>query len=258
MLVPGASGTQKPAPTILCVFAGKSTDQQPFSVISRWDLKDTPSTLHPSFDQLGMRRASIPLPAPTELDLHRVEDIILEKSVIGVYPVIMGTVIAFACSDGLFDFRNRLDLRPFDTKSRSGKITNMIQAGFSFTNGGPCVDLVPSPNNTVAVRVGVDKEVHMAVMEFGGGPLDMKENLEIVCASLALQHAYSCSNYLNNDDLLLVARKYRGSGNCSPGCFGRLVRQSSNYPHRIQQYFPHRGASCIEFKDGLCCFRFPQ
>ena len=208
----GASGTHT---TVLCVFARKPAGRQPLSVILRWDLKDTPSTLHPSFDQLGMRKASIPSPIPTEPDLHRLEDIILEKSVIGVYPVITGTVIAFACSDGLFDFRSRLSMQPFDTKSRNGNITNMIQAGFLFTSGGPCVDLILSPNNTVAVRIGVDKEVHMAVMEFGGGPLDIKENLEISCASLALQHAYSCSNYLNNDDLLLVARKYSSSGNWS-------------------------------------------
>jgi mediator of RNA polymerase II transcription subunit 16 len=211
--MPGSPGAQTPAPTVLCVFSGKSAEQHPFTVVSRWDLRDTPSALHPSFDQLGVRRASISSPVIAELDLHRLEDIVLDKSVIGVSPVIMGTVVAFACSDGLFDFRDRLQLQPFNSKSLNGKITNMIQAGFSFTNGGPCIDLVLSPNNTVAVRLGQDNEVHMMVMEFTRGPVDVRENMEITCVSLALQHAYSCSNYLNNDDLLLVARKYRSSGN---------------------------------------------
>ncbi|KAF8534374.1 mediator complex, subunit Med16 [Trichophaea hybrida] len=206
-------GSPTPAPTVLCVFSGKSAEQQPFTVVSRWDLRDTPSVLHPSFDQLGARRASISSPIIAELDLHRLEDIVLGKSVIGVSPVIMGTVVAFACSDGLFDFRDRLQLQPFNSNSLNGKlrITNMIQAGFSFTNGGPCIDLVLSPNNTVAVRLGQDNDVHMMVMEFTRGDVQVKENMEITCISLALQHAYSCSNYLNNDDLLLVARKYRSS-----------------------------------------------
>jgi mediator of RNA polymerase II transcription subunit 16, fungi type len=35
------------------------------------------------------------------------------------------------------------------------------------------------------------------------------DNQEIACVALAHQHAYSCNNHLNNDDLLLVAQQYR-------------------------------------------------
>lgn len=204
VLGPLLSGSA-PFPTVLCVFSGKSAERQPFTVVSRWDLKESPCALHPSFDQLGVRRASISSPGTSELDLHRLEDITLDRCVIGFMPIIQGTVIAFACSDGLFDFRDRTQLHPFSSNLMDGKITNMIQAGFSFTGGGPCIDLLLSPNNTVAVRLDQDYEVHLMVMDF---TRDVNENLEVICVSLALQHAYSCSNYLNNDDLLLVARKY--------------------------------------------------
>ncbi|KAA8908454.1 mediator complex, subunit Med16 [Sphaerosporella brunnea] len=198
------------SPTILCVFSGRSEQRQPTTVISRWDLKESPNSLHPSFDQLGARRAGIPQKPMSELNLEKLDDIVIDKWVIGVSPVIMGTVIAFACSDGLIDFRDRMQLQQFSQQSgMTTKITNMIQAGFSFTAGEPCIDLVLSPNNTVAVRLGPDNDVHMAVMEFARGSVQVKENMEITCVALALQHAYSCSNYLNNDDLLLVARKYR-------------------------------------------------
>ena len=137
---------------------------------------------------------------------------VIDKCVIGVSAVTMGTVVAFTCSDGLFEFRDRLLLQPFPLSPPNGRMSNMIQAGFAFTTPDPCIDLVLSPNNTVAVRLGQDHEVHLMVMEFTRGPMELKENMEISCVVLALQHAYSCSNYLNNDDLLLVARKYRSSG----------------------------------------------
>jgi mediator of RNA polymerase II transcription subunit 16 len=183
------------------------------TIIMRWDLKDSPSTLHPSFDQLGVRRASVSSPSVTELDLQRLEDTVLEKCVIAVSPVIMGTVISLACGDGTFEFRDRLRLQPFSSKSLDVRITNMMQAGFSFPPGEPCIDMVLSPNNTVAVRLAPNNEVHMMVMEYTRGSMDVPENVDITCVALALQHAYSCSNYLNNDDLLLVARKYGNLGN---------------------------------------------
>ena len=136
------------------------------------------------------------------------EDIVLEKRVIGVMPIIQGTVVAFACSDGLFDFRDRIQLQSFTGNLTDGKFSHMIEAGFSFVQGGACTNLLLSPNNTVAIRLDQDHEFHLTVMDFTRGAVDNAENMEVACASLALQHAYSCSNYLNNDDLLLVARKF--------------------------------------------------
>jgi mediator of RNA polymerase II transcription subunit 16 len=214
--MPGVAPTTQTSPTVLAVFSGRSSERgQPVTVVSRWDLKESVSGLHPSFEQLAVRRASISSQAPPELNLEKLEDIVLDKWVIGVSPVIMGTVTAFACSDGLFDFRDRLRLQPISQQQQqqgNGKITNMLQAGFAFTTGEPCIDLVLSPNNTVAVRLGPEYDIHMVVMEFTRGPMEVKENMEMACVALALQHAYSCSNYLNNDDLLLVARKYRSQG----------------------------------------------
>lgn len=207
------SGVVPPtAPTVICVFSGRTAERQPFTVVSRWDLKDSTTQLHPSFDQLGVRRASVSSAPVLEPDLWRLDDIVIDKCVIGVSAVTMGTMVVFTCSDGLFEFRDRIHLQPFPLSPPNGRMSNLIQAGFAFTKPGPCIDLVLSPNNTVAVRLGPDHEVHLMVIEFTRGPVELKENMEISCVALALQHAYSCSNYLNNDDLLLVTRKYRSSG----------------------------------------------
>lgn len=206
--MPGVPSNQHPVPTVLCAFSGKSSNG-PQTTILRWDLRESPCSLHPVFDQLGMRRTgSTSSTMSTEIDLLRLEDLALKKLVIGVCPIITGTVVAFACADGTFDFRDRLNLQPFLVASPQSRITNMIQVGFAFPHGGPCLEMVLSPNNTVAVRLGLNQEINTMVMEFTGGQVSLKENMEMACVSLALQHAYSCSHYLNNDDLLLVARKY--------------------------------------------------
>ena len=103
---------------------------------------------------------------------------------------------------------SRYSLSQFAVPSPDGRITNMIQAGFAFVDTEPCIDMVLSPNNTVAVRLTGGSDVHLNVIEFVAGPITTPANTSLTCASLAAQHAYSCSNYLNNDDLLLVARRY--------------------------------------------------
>lgn len=73
--------------------------------------------------------------------------------------------------------------------------------------------MVLSPNNTVAARVVRDNEIHIAITDFTGpGTMKDPENRERACSALACLHAYSCSNYLSNDDLLLVARRYNSRG----------------------------------------------
>ncbi|KAI5788163.1 mediator complex, subunit Med16 [Pyronema domesticum] len=204
----GNPGAQLSPSTVLCVFSGKHPEGNLFSVVSRWDLKDTPSSSHPSFEQLNMRRASISSPVSAELDIHRLEEVMLDKCVIRVSSVMMGTIVSFASSDGTFEFRDRNHLQPFPATSLD-KITGIFQSDFSFTENGDCLELILSPNNAVAVRLNYDHELIMQVMSYTRGPVSEAPHMEIACVSLATQHAYSCSNYLNNDDLLLVARKYQ-------------------------------------------------
>jgi hypothetical protein len=93
------------------------------------------------------------------------------------------------------------------------------------------IDLALSPNNAVAIRLGPEHDISLMVMEYVNGPMEEDgmiaifappvkylinfqkiDNLEIACVALAHQHAYSCNNHLNNDDLLLVAQQYRNPG----------------------------------------------
>lgn len=55
------------APTILAVFSCMADERPTYTIVCRWELKDSPSTLHPSFEQLAMRRASISQSQVTEV-----------------------------------------------------------------------------------------------------------------------------------------------------------------------------------------------
>lgn len=120
-----------------------------------------------------------------------------------------------------------------DPNGQEGKISNMVQAGFSFTPTEPCkyfqpapspeaykklgIAMVLSPNNTVAARLVQDSEIHIAITDFTGpGTMKDPENRERACVALACLHGYSCSNYLSNDDLLMVARRYNNRGRILP------------------------------------------
>ncbi|KAG0639827.1 mediator complex, subunit Med16 [Tuber brumale] len=198
------------APGVLAVFANKKADGETFSVICRWSLKETPCTLHPSFDQMGVRRSSVSSPTISELELYRMDDVVMDKCIIGVSQVTSGTVIALAFSDGSLELRDRCNLNQLrDQSTNKNVVMNMMQAGFAFPPGEPCINLALSPNNAVAIRLGPDNDISLITMEYVNGPMEQNDNLEIACVALAHQHAYSCNNLINNDDLLLVAQKYR-------------------------------------------------
>lgn len=197
-------------PGVLVVFSNRTSDGQSFSVICRWNLKESPSTLHPSFDQLGVRRGSVSSPTSTELELHRLDDVIIDKCVISVSLVTSGTVVALAFTDGSLDLRDRYNFNPLQNHpTNKDLVMNMVQAGFSFPSGAPCVDLALSPNNAVAIRLGLNHDIELMVMQYSAGSMAEVDNMEVACVALAHQHAYSCNNHLNNDDLLLVAQQYR-------------------------------------------------
>lgn len=165
--------------------------------------------MHPSFDQLGVRRSSVSSPTSVELELFRMDDLFIPKTIISVSLVTSGTVVAFAFSDGSLELRDRYNFNLLQNQSTSKDlVVNMVQAGFWFPPGEDCIDLALSPNNAVAIRLGCDHSIKLMVMEYNGN-MQEEENMEIACIALAHQHAYSCNNHLNNDDLLLVAQQYR-------------------------------------------------
>ncbi|KAI5808817.1 mediator complex, subunit Med16 [Peziza echinospora] len=188
----------------------------PSSVVVRWILREMPASLHPSFDQLGVRRNSISTPATKEIDLVRAsEDLIIDKVIIGVTHAPYALDIKFSCIDGSVESRDRNSLKnyPKPHDRPSGDIVfNMTHAGFEFPVASPpeiCTGLSLSSNGTVLVKslsTGITK---MAVMEYADGPLDPHENpvgYTSALVALAQVHASGCNNMVNNDDVLMVIR----------------------------------------------------
>lgn len=59
--------SSQPSLRVVMVLIGKTAENLPFSIIVQWELRSSPSALHPSFDQLGVRRGSILSPTTAEV-----------------------------------------------------------------------------------------------------------------------------------------------------------------------------------------------
>ncbi|KAI9671992.1 MAG: mediator complex subunit [Trizodia sp. TS-e1964] len=185
------------------VSAGVSEHQsEAYSVISRWELRPVARVLHPSFGQLPSRK-SAPAAKENYLTLARQADVHVDKVVVSMQPLKVGTSFALAYSDGTIEFRNRcMEVIVHDKDYRA--ISSMSQVGFAFPKTDQCVNVALSPNFCQAVWLELDGSLRLKTMEYGQGALPPKEDTKfaVVLAAIALQFAYSCANHNNNDDIL--------------------------------------------------------
>ncbi|RPB28463.1 hypothetical protein L211DRAFT_818153 [Terfezia boudieri ATCC MYA-4762] len=207
--------------TILAIYSVMNM-LTPSSVIVRWVLRETQGSLHPSFDQLGVRRGSVSTPNTKEFELHRIpEDLLIDNVIIGVTHLQYCVDIKFACIDGSVQTRDRSNLKLFTPhpnnyhECSANVVFNMVHAGFDFPAPAPgdiYTGLSLSPNGTVMVVSLPDGSIKMIPMEYQRGPLDPKmnfANFTAATAAFAHIHASGCNNMVNNDDVLMVIRPLR-------------------------------------------------
>ncbi|KAF8474729.1 mediator complex, subunit Med16 [Kalaharituber pfeilii] len=208
--------------TIMAVYSVMNMSIQS-SIVVRWILRETPGSLHPSFDQLGNRRNSVTSPSTAEFELHRIpEDLVIDKVVIGITHLPYCLELKFACIDGSVQTRDRASLKmfakPSDLNVIPDVIYNIVHAGFDFPPpglGDLCTGLSLSPNGTVLIKLLPNCEVKMVPMEYQGGSLSPKHapvNFHTAIVGLAHVHASGCNNMVNNDDVLVILRPLRSDG----------------------------------------------
>ncbi|TGZ79690.1 hypothetical protein EX30DRAFT_372724 [Ascodesmis nigricans] len=169
---PQISANMPMVPTVMCVFSGKNDNQEYYTAIARWDLKNVTESIHPSFEQLQRQGNSSRDKKDQQLDLFRLDDLQIEKCCVGVSLVTSGAVVALTFSDGSAEFRDRATMVLHEPNPADGKISNMVQVGFSFPKIDACIGMVLSPNNTVAARLGVDNDVKIAITELITGSIE--------------------------------------------------------------------------------------
>ncbi len=118
-----------------------SYHQESRSIIDRWEvLTDQPMTLHPAFQQLGVKSNATP---PTVTRLRKLDPIVLDKVVVTVTTAQFGRVLCFSFSDGTVQFRDRFTMNEIYHEPNINSINHPLQVGFQFVNDTPCEQPLP-------------------------------------------------------------------------------------------------------------------
>ena len=138
LIPPSIDGTNKawvPA-VIVTVRTYVPTPETPYqevqSVIDRWEVPyEQGQTLHPAFEQLGSRRNSTGAQPGAVPRLKKLEPIVVNKIVIGVSVVRLGTVLCLTYSDGSVEYRDRITMNEIWNMVNLDRISSILEAGFT-------------------------------------------------------------------------------------------------------------------------------
>ncbi len=157
-------------PTIMAVFSCVNNSnnisqqlQEPFSIISRWELRTENQTLHSSFDKLASKRNNAssmtestvrPLtdsytkytdPATKQIpSLVRLGEVFVDMVVLSLNQMNLSTVLSFEYSNGAIEFRDRATLKLIEADDNFGRVSSLQQIGFGFPSDELCKSSTPS------------------------------------------------------------------------------------------------------------------
>ncbi|KAI9804371.1 MAG: mediator complex subunit [Piccolia ochrophora] len=204
-----------PPPQVLLVLSSVPpldlpTQQDPQSVVVRCEISNVAQTLHITFDQLGSKKNGTSSVQNQCLDIKRLDEIVVNKTVLGIHHGSASSVIAFMFSDGSIDFRDRQHMTLVNGEENPDRISNIQQVGFAFASDDPCLHIAISPCSCLALGADSEGSVNLKVMQYNQGALEASpENSKFanVVVALALQFAYSCTNHVNNDDIRVLLER---------------------------------------------------
>ncbi|KAI9885287.1 MAG: hypothetical protein M1823_002914 [Watsoniomyces obsoletus] len=249
--------TESTFPTIMMVFSHLPTAPNPefeesFSVIARWELQSTQSALHSQFDQLdskGKKGSKNKLQEPV---LRRLEDIVVDKTILSVQLIGAGISIAIFYSDGSIEMRDRVSFKIISAEVDSNKVTSLAQSGLSFPADEPCLHAALSQNQCVAVTYGDEGVMQLKTIKFMTVDSD-----ETAALALAMQYAQSCVHYLNSDDVLAAVQAISRHANIHHSFLNevwRALSQTADFTSEAQQDKVLRNTSiqrCLSAQDAL-------
>lgn len=124
--------------------AGEGNFQAAQSILDRWEAAETKQGLDPAFEQLGNRRNSISSEPPSITKLKKLEPVVINKVVIGLQIIHFGKTLLLTMSDGSLEYRDRFTFEEVYAGQDLAKIMTLRQAGWSFSDDGPCKLTLPA------------------------------------------------------------------------------------------------------------------
>ncbi|EGX89926.1 RNA polymerase II Mediator complex subunit Sin4 [Cordyceps militaris CM01] len=180
------------------------------TVIDRWECAEQKSAIQTAFEQIGSRRNSVSniqeLPISTRL--KRLDPITINKTVIGVQASQYGKALVFIMSDGSVEHRDRFTFEELYTTTNESRIMNLREAGWAFSEEGPCYQAAFSPTQCSMIQIGDDGKLKWSKLQHAQGDIGDSNNDGVYCASIAglsIAAAGCVHTQANFDDLLAIA-----------------------------------------------------
>lgn len=179
------------------------------TIIDRWECVEQKSSIQTAFEQIGSRRNSITstqeLPISTRL--KRLESIAINKIVIGMQVSQYGKVLIFIMSDGSVEHRDRFTFDELYTTPDESRIMNLKEAGWTFSEEGPCYQAAFSPTQCSMIQTGEDGKLKWSKLHYAHGDIG-ESNSDITygasVAGLSIAAAGSVYTQSNFDDILAI------------------------------------------------------
>lgn len=135
------TGSVNAPPMVLTVRSRAASDgnfQVAQSILDRWEAVESRHSLDPAFEQLGSRRNSISSEPPSVIELRRLDPVVINKVVIGLQVIHSGKTLLLTMADGSLEYRDRFKCGEAYVNQDLSEIMTLRQAGWSFSDYGPC------------------------------------------------------------------------------------------------------------------------
>ncbi|KAA8652069.1 mediator of RNA polymerase II transcription subunit 16 [Aspergillus tanneri] len=201
-------------PWIVAVFSipphavADHSQQNPSSVIVRWQLDSAPPKLHPKFDEVTSEKNNPQIKPRTVL--CRLDDIQCDRYIISIDQTEFGNVLAVVYDDSSIAFYDPKTMTIINGLDDTNTITSLVQGGFRYPPDSPGLHVDFSPSGCVAMMLDSDGQVQLRVMEHSYGAEDGlpdENKLSAAIASLTLAFCRGCGSELNTDDILMILRR---------------------------------------------------
>ncbi|KAL9604464.1 MAG: hypothetical protein Q9219_000429 [cf. Caloplaca sp. 3 TL-2023] len=220
--LPDVQGKEALAPLLLAFFSNPSYSDDnlqmgsnPSTSIARWELISSKPMLHPNFLQLASKRsgASSPKDLQSEVGLRRLAGIRVDRIILAVQQLNLGTTLVFCLDDGSIEFRNRTTLNPLPQDDTPAQASSIAQVGLKFPDSNPCLHAALSPNACAVVTFDDEDAMTLRLMQmlrvYPESSLD-PDVVEAVAEAFVMQFSISRSGYGNyQDDLTAVMQLFQ-------------------------------------------------
>ncbi|KAG5983606.1 hypothetical protein E4U54_006223, partial [Claviceps lovelessii] len=224
------TGSVNAPPMVLTVRSRAASDgnfQVAQSILDRWEAVESRHSLDPAFEQLGSRRNSISSEPPSVIELRRLDPVVINKVVIGLQVIHSGKTLLLTMADGSLEYRDRFKCGEAYVNQDLSEIMTLRQAGWSFSDYGPCLQAVVSPTCCSMIQIGDDGKVRWNKLQYVIGDIGnsvQDAHYSATIASISIAAASAMWHQNNYDDLLAVVQSIASKKKFVLDWVGEMIR----------------------------------